>query len=644
MIILNHIETAAIEHQFKYWGESLNYARTNTFTLRGRMISDQVDSPYGVCCPSESPAAWDDGDSWDDGGDWSETTSAACSLTQLYGVAYVEDTDIWYPLGADVVSGISGAFPSGTGHLTFEPSGATTTVYGLTPAEIFSGVDYHPYYDIWTEMDNIRDSMGQFQEIFVDGVSIGSGRVTNIGFPQSRDTRESRYEIRLETYSSGDFNSLVSNTFDNVTFDADAIARSLSIDETLTSRTDEDSNSYFDRSLSIGLINDERPTSGFIEVAKSLASGIISGDPSLNNFYAAYPSYYQNQGRRIATETYNSYNGNFSFTERYSASAAQDNYVLDNRISINVGSEGILSYADQGSITLNRLPFSSYADSAYNTVKSNALSDASGILNQYFTGCNNPLFVEASTRNTDLARGVISYSLNLSNDPFSSGGFRVSQAQTIDFSNGVAFVTEQGAITTNEGDGGSGRLQNCIDYFNNNVEPFIYDRAYDYYTGYPYTGVGCQCDESGVQPSSNFVLKESSETYSEYVGQFGYSRGFGIECSSVNDNNFVVTRERSVNDTVHKVFLGRGVNDGEIAQKQNQSSLVNEAQTIVVQGKDSGYALQSYIDAAQSGMLLPSGQFYAEGLRYSFNPVSLALNLNINFNYTGFRAYDNIDV
>jgi len=611
MIILNHIESASIEHGFRYWGESLNYSRNNTFNLRGRIISDQVDTPNGG---------------------------------EYFGVAYAEDTNIWYPLGANGASGVSGLFPSGSGQLVFDPSGnAVTEILGLNVGETFGGSGYHPYYDIWTEMDNIRDGMNNFQEVIVDGVSIGSGRVTNIGFPESRDPRKSLYEVTVETYSSGDFNSLVSNTFDNVNFDAEAIARALSIDESLTSQTDENGNTSFNRSLSISLINDERPPSGFIDVAKGVASGIIKGDPNLNNFYAAYPSYYENQGRRISSESYDSLNGSFSFSEKYLSSQNQDNYAVENSRTINLNTEGVLSYTDQGSITLNRLPFTSYADDAYNQIKNEVLSGASGILNDYYTGCPAQLFLESSSRNTDLARGVIGFSFNLSNDPFSSGGFRVTQTNSIEYTNGVPTVSEQGTITTSQGDDGSGRLNNAVNHFRANIEPDIYERAYGYYTGSP-LDQNCQCDESGVQPSSNFVLKESSDSYSEYVGQFGYSRSHGIECSSVDSNNFVVTRERNIKDTTHKVFLGRGVNVGEIAQKQNQSSLVAESQSIMVQGKESGRAVQEYVDAAVSGLDLPNGVYYAEGLQYSFNPVNLLLSLSINFNYSGFRAYDNIDV
>ena len=611
MIIFNNAEALAIDHSFNYLGESLSYGRTNQFTIRGRFISDQ--------------------------------TSDSSSET-YYGVAYVEDTNIWYPLGAGEVSGISGLFPEYTGYLTYDDNNANVSLNDVDYTGILSG-DRSPLYDIWSEMDNLRDSMQQFQEIILEGVSIGSGRVTSFNFPESRSPQQSVYEATIETYSTGDFTNLSSGVFSGIVADPEIWSRAISISEDIASTTDPLNNTNFSRSLRFDLINNELDVSGFIDVARTMATGLMSGDPALNNFQKAYPGYYQNEGRRVFQETYDLYNGSFSFDESF-ASSQTDNYLLDSSFSLNIGEDGGITCSERGQITINREPISSYIYNVFDTIKAGANQRVDDFFSGYAgMGCSQ-LYLNSSSQLFDLSRGLVNYSFDYNNDPFSSGGLFVTRTLDINMSNnGEVSLTENGSVKSSSYSSGSQNLDEAIQYFNTNISGGILDRLYDMYTGSPFDFVKGTCDDpTGYLPSGDLELVSKSNGYSEYNGIFNYDRNYSFKESSIDDNNFIVTFSQNLTNPIEKVWFGVSVGDGELAQSQNQASMYQDSQTIRVKSLETGRNINEYLSGALSGLQQPASTFYVSRFSYDFNPNRLELNLNVDYNYTGYRTGDSLNV
>jgi hypothetical protein len=613
MIIFNDAQTVGYSTQFNYLGNAFNYNNSSTINVKGRMISDKTFD--GI-------------------------------PNSFFGIAYVNDGGIWVPLnGFDGLS--TGVTSEYSGNLSFDGGNAYVSLLDSNNSIVenlyFSG-DYSPLYDIWEEMDRVKDKFQDFQAIYLNGILIGSGRVTSINFPESIDPRKSNYEAKIELYKDGDLYNLSGSGYNSISID-NAFCKYVSgLDESFDFATDKDGVVSYKRSLSFDCINPNMADSGILSGVKSFASGIIFNDPGFQAAIKTYPDFYQEQGSRYFSESYNPIQGSYNFSETFQGPTSGEHYRWSNNFSMSLQGEGLSTISEKGLIVGVKKDILSSAYVGISEVQASALSRANSFYASYNStsgACSSGLSLKSTNKTINREAGTIEYSFEYSNDPFSNNCYEVSRE--LDFSkddNGLSTLSEKGSVKNICEPTNSGKLSKAIQYFNTNISGGILGRVFSYYQS---NVSGCGC--SGLPASGDLRNISTENSYSEFEGLFGYSYVYRNDCTSLTEGCFYVTKEKNTTDSIHNVYLAITPYSGEIAQKQNTSSLVSQSQSISILSICSGKTIQDYLNIALANVEIPAGNtYFMESADYSFDPDNSKLNLNISYNNSGYRAYTSYNV
>lgn len=639
MLIFNDIQTLGYVTNFNYVGDVFNYNNTSTLNFKGRLQSDKaLDS----------------------------------SLNSYFGMAYVNESGLWVPMGGNssVATGVTPAlsgnlyFQGGYAYIAVQDPNFDEIVY-TSPSNILyngdeilfngfnliygsgfgvSGGEYSPLYDIWDGMEAVQDRFSDFQEIYLNGVSVGSGRVTRINFPESKDARVSEYNVEVQLYKSGNLYNLNGQGYSNIDIDDDFCKYVSSLSEDFSFSKNKEGVISYDRSLAFDSINPNISDSLFIDQVKNFASGIIFNDPAFEASISNYPNFYQDQGSRYFTESYNPIKGSFNFSEKFQGPSEGENYVLNRSLSMSLQSEGFSSVSEKGSVLGVRRNLIESAYEGMSQVEMDGPARANEFYSAYVDGsglCNSGLFLKSKNKVINTERGLIEYSFDYSNDPFSDANFTVERS--IQFSKseaGLYSVSEEGSVKSKNGGTGAERLESAVGYFRDNISGYVHGRLYDTYSG---QSEGCGC--SGAPQLSDLTLSSNENSYSDFNGLFSYSYVYKNDCTSLIDNAFHVTREKNISDTVHNVFLDVTPYSGEIAQYQNTSSLVKESQTISIVSRVNDKTFDDFVNVAIDSVEIPDqAVYFMNSAQYTFDPDNSKLTMNVDYNYTRYRAYSDYNV
>lgn len=611
MLVFNHAQTLSYSTQLNYVGDSFNYNNTSNLSIKGRL---QSDKNYDT------------------------------SQSAHFGMAYVENSGLWFPLGGG--SGYaSGAATPFSGNLMFE--GGYVFVSIQDTGNVFSSGQnpiYSPLYDIWDGMDEIRSSFNDFQEIIINGTSIGSGRITRFLFPESRDARVSNYEVDIEVYKTGNLFNLSGQGFNNIVIDQDFCRYVSDLDESFSFETNPDGSLSYERSFNFNCVNPNLQELNLVQKVQNFASGFIYNDPSFEASFKQYPHFYEMEGSRYFSESYDNIQGSYGFSERFEGGTTGENYRWNHSMSLSLQGEGESTVSEQGSVIGIR---KNILDSAYlgmERAETSAYGRATGFYAAYVGGsgiCGSGIFLKSSSKTINTEMGIIEYDFQYGNDPFSNGCFAVQR--DIEFSKdemGLFSITEQGSVRNTCAPTNFDKLNQSVNYFNTNISGGIPARVYAIYTG---NASGCGC--SGGVSTGDLRQISTEKTYSEFDGLFSYSFLYKNECNSLTAGCYYITSEKEISDSIHNVYLAVTPYSGEIAQKQNTSSIVSETQTVLVKSTCLGKTINDYLNAAISGVQTPSAStYYMNSANYSFDPDDSRLSLSVEYNYTGYRAFPNINV
>lgn len=613
MIVFNEAQTLGYSTTFNYLGDAFNYNNSSTLRIKGRMQSDKVFD--GI-------------------------------PDTFFGIAYVDASGVWVPL--DGFDGLStGSTNPYSGYLSFDGGSAYVTLTdpgtGLL-SELYFNSDYSPLYDIWEEMDRIKDRFQDFQEIYLNGISVGSGRVTKISFPESRDARVATYETEIELFKTGDLYNLTGQNYQNITIDPVFCKYVSSLGEDFNLTTDKDGVLSYKRSLNFDCVSPDLTESGLLVGVKAFASGIIFNDPAFQATLSSYPDFYEQEGSRYFTETYDNIQGSYSFSESFQGPTSGEKYHHSNSMSLSLESEGFSTVSEKGLIVGVRKNILTSAYEGMTEVENSSVSRANDFYNAYNDSsgvCVSGLFLKSKNKTINEEAGTIDYSFEYSNDPFSNNCFGV--ARDIQFSlsdGGIYTISERGSVRNFCQPTNSGKLNSAVTYFNDNISGDISGRIFEYYETQA-TGCGC----SGTPTGSDLKKISSEFSYSDYEGLFNYSYVYRNDCTSLVDGCFNIISERNISDTIHNVFLGITPYSGELAQKQNTSSLISDQQSISVGSECTGKVIEDYLTVAINSLTIPTGStYFMESAEYSFDPDNSKLSLNVLYNYTGYRPYTDYSV
>ena len=213
------------------------------------------------------------------------------------------------------------------------------------------------------------DNGSTYQEIVLDNVSIGSGRVTRISFDAGdQDTaRRTSYSVDLEIYESGDLHNLddSSGHYSGLKDSDGPLTGDLSYVDGLTESFSfdygENGGYSFNHNVSLTFLAEY--TGDAVSGARKIASGFFNKEPSfgiLENEYSGYYSNLKNSGEKNFSESYDLINFNFDFTKSYSllSSNVYQNsgakYNLSTSHNFQISNDGKVTIQENGNIkTLN---------------------------------------------------------------------------------------------------------------------------------------------------------------------------------------------------------------------------------------------------------------------------------------------------
>lgn len=209
------------------------------------------------------------------------------------------------------------------------------------------------------------DNGNTYQEILLNNISVGSGRVTSISFDQgSEDTpRRTSYNVELEIYESGDLHNLDnSSPYYAGLKDGDGpFTGDLSyvdgLTESFSFNYGENGGYSFDHNVSLTFLADY--TGDAVAGAKRIVSGIFNKEPSfgiLDNEYSGYYYSLKNSGEKNFSESYDLINFSFDFTKSYnllSPNVYQNSgakYNLSTSHNVRISDDGKVTIQENGSI------------------------------------------------------------------------------------------------------------------------------------------------------------------------------------------------------------------------------------------------------------------------------------------------------
>jgi len=483
------------------------------------------------------------------------------------------------------------------------------------------GGQYSPLYDVWDGMDIVKGQYQDFQDIYLNGVSVGSGRVKKIAFPQSRDPRFSTYEAEIELYKEGDLYNLTGVNYQNVSFDPLFAKYVSNFGEDFSFNTDRDGVISYDRSLSFSCVNPNLTDPALVSGVKSFASGIIFKDPAFQATLKSYPDFYEQEGSRYFSETYDNLLGSYSFSERFQGPTSGEYYRWSNNLSLSLQGEGpstVSAYGGMSEVEGSSLTRVNDFYSAYN---------GSGT-------CSGNLFLKSKSRSINEEAGSIEYTFQYSSDPFSNGCYIVTRdIQMSKSEGGLHTLSEKGSVKNVCEPTPSGKLTKSIEYFNSDISGGVYGRLFDYYSGQV---TGCGCPNTGDSGFHQELRKTNSEFgYSEFNGLFDYSFVYRDDCTSLTDGCFFVTQEKVTNKPLKGVSFVITPFDGELAFSKNPNQIGTYQQTIGVVSQCTGKLIEDYLDVAIARMSPPivNSGYFLNSANYTFDPDNSKLVLNVEYNY-----------
>jgi len=488
-----------------------------------------------------------------------------------------------------------------------------------------------PLYDIWDGMGQIRTDIQDFQDVFVNGIAVGKGRVVGYSFPESRDPRSSEYSVELEVYASGDISNLTGEGYANWNFGEEILPYLKDLKEDFNFERLPDGTFNYDRSLSFSLIEPEDDWNFYAYSDFNERRTFFFGDPAFTVLNAAYPSFYAEAGQRSYTESHDKINGSYSFSETFKGPSPGKVYHWEKSTSITISQEGETSLSEEGTIKGVLEPSFSSAKTGMTEVEGGVAARVQSFYSEYSGVCADGLFLTSKSKSIDENSGVYTYTFDFSVDPLSTGQFLISRDTSIQTDEqGITTISENGGVSSFDGS-----LAAAREKYTNDIEPNIFARILASYEAF----IVCALE-------TDLNITSYDLTYSEFEAALTYSKTYKNDKESLHLGCFKVSTEMTSTDTLHNVFLAVTPYDGEIAQKQNTSALAQKSQVISVTNTcEETKTLEEYVEAAKSFIEVPDEiTFFLSGFNYFFDPDNSVLVMNVSYLYTKFRAFTNINV
>lgn len=471
---------------------------------------------------------------------------------------------------------------------------------------------------VWNGQQGILNTISNiynYQDLYINGHSFGSGRLESISFDAGNDVRTKGYQASLLIYNSGNlfnFTGLYYSGIDISNFQyLQSFQEDYSFDHKLNGGYSYTHNANIQFiSGCIGL--------NAIEAAQAVARTLFTGS---NLGFAFYPGYTNKQGKRYFTEVYNTLNNDCVFQERFDFDADDGDYSAIYTTAVQLDERGVVTTTEQGIIRGITNPNYQNALSAIATQLTGSYYRCSGASSYYFSGSSllkrSPI---TQGRIIDIFDNNIGYTVVFDNNPNNSGIYFWNYTQETARQDGIGTITEQGEVI--------GRGENTIIAFNNAQNGFVGIKA----------GISGRMSSlfSSTFGSYSGFLQNKQEGYAPVQSRVNYSQQYSNDPTLVSNTGI---RRIVVTDNTNKsVYIYNKiniVNYAEIAQDDFQSTPQSTTMTVALEG-DKTVGLTQFLAAAvaQINSRIPIGNDRFIGdCSYSFAPNDNTSNVNLTWIY-----------
>ena len=481
----------------------------------------------------------------------------------------------------------------------------------------------------WTGIAGFVSNSVDYDDIQLNGISFGNGRVNSLSFAEGNDVQKKAYTASLTVWGSGDLSSLAGSYYAGIDFSSFQQIESLS--ESFSYALNEAGNKAYTHNISL------KTNSGYglgnpINIAKQIASGLMAST-NLTGFL--YNTGYSIKKRY--QENYNLVTNECSWTENSEFVNNLNYYSLSYTNSIKTEANGITSVTENGDIKGLAVPLSGSAASGLAAQMPLFVGRATGMFANYGPPSGYPLNSLPITKQFDINsfEGTIKYDIAYSNDPRYSGAYSWEYTQQLDCSeDGTRTVVENGNII------GFGRR--LLDKYPNaqtgwaNVQPGISGRAIRFYNSNGGAGTG-------------LYLVTQAQTNSAFNGTISYNYKHTDDLS-IQPGNGVRKIKIDVTDDLPVSLVNKFaiVNTKELAQNSMIATVGKRSVSVAMQGirtltvNDFLSRATGIISTYKSDAL--GNDIFASSASYQYTPNESSFSMNTEFSYHTGHLIGTIDL
>jgi hypothetical protein len=496
--------------------------------------------------------------------------------------------------------------------------------------------------DIFQSCKNLSDSLGAYQDIVIDNVNYGKGKITNVSFDSGNWVKVTEYTASIEIVGDGnlgsvnftdlDFSNQVINDIKSNIQYVEEFNESYSIDYS----SDQDSVSgvhSIDLKISTLFSGDK------IDFVKNLASALFSKTFSENLSKITYSKPSENLRKDFYSENYDSISGACGFKRNFSYSNDSSCFSRNRSISVNFGEDGITTVSESNTIKgecMNSSLFDS-AESGFSSEISGVFSRCNAAFTTYQTqfGSVDPLINKEIERSVKRNRftGEIEYIISFTNDKRRKNLYTFEYV--LDLSRSEDFIwsaVENGSVKGDGVMGSADRFNNALNGWNTE-KAGINARVQSFYTS-----------NAKIKPIPSVLnLINKNITHAPFEGLISYSYNY-TDDSTLDMSSAI--RRKSINITdskatrIHNDFLiPGGVVKYAIAQAANQSkqgerevagSLEISSSTLPFKGND---YFQECVNLASSNKGTGT-DLYLESFSFSSDEIEQNVEFNGKYKYS----------
>lgn len=500
-------------------------------------------------------------------------------------------------------------------------------------------------YPLWSGISGLMPIVtGDYFAVYLNGVSVGSGKVTSFSSQGGQDISNKLYDVDFQVLATGDLSYMTGKYYSGLSGMFSFLPYLNSLNETFEYSQEHNKTVNFNRSLDI---NFER---GFVDTltgASGIKNTILGTLADFGIYHPLQPSqFFSREGIRQESSRLDQINNSYSWSENYQYQSGLP-YTWDYSHNLSFDENGVSNITEAGKVLSTRRLASGqkidYANSGWAVVQtgifgrvSGFYSSWSGVLNSNCSIGNDPVEKSVSRNKYE---GSVSYSYAYNND-FSnySGAFWSYENEISRDQEGYTEVTEQGNIRAKRSE--TGQMPFLISFYSG-VATGVTGRVINLYNNTSGFFKNPSCS-TGYIGSLTETLQE--KTFINRPAEISYNFNFSDDPSLFSTGVFrKVKVNYSDNQPVHLTNFFNIINSEELAQGSFQSTLGVLSTEVEIVG-DEGVSISGYLSRARAEARVPSGVSFISNEQYSFDPFSRTFGWNRDYTYSKYRGLNEYNI